>query len=397
MIVDDFIDSLTIGNATCFFAKFLSIIFGGFTYLYLAWNERRVMRRQPKGQSRNLILPFYKPLMAFVVIFLVVENAFFFFLMMFDLSPWFNVLQWGMFQIPRQGFCMIFLQRSVSRRAIRRAFKGLLAWTFYGMAMGVFLNVAQSSADKYLVAMLYHAAPTLFHFYMLLSSCFRSLPYSPRETLIPYAALMFPGNAIWVILYFYLYLGHTEEQAQWMFLTAGALELPMTPFWLLMFRADTHYWQYGGVWSWIRSPDYFALDEDDASDEDASSSLVRSTSDVESQLRFAAQDPCVPLDIHSHRALHSSAGPDSRLGSGAGSNRSGADSGSGLGDWDRGRASSGGDSDSGSGGGNDNDGGLIESSPGTLPGLAVRLAVRPAPRRRATAAGEGQGAQYGRG
>jgi len=275
MFYDRFIDNLTISNATCFFAKFVSILLGGMTYAWLNWHESRVMRAQPKGEARALILPLFRPLMLFIIIFMILENTAFFVLVTFEMSNWFNVLQWSMFQIPREGVCMIFIQRSLSRNALRRAFYCALLWSLYGCVMGVVLNVVPPTDFNWnIVAAVYHFIPSLFHAYMLLSSYNRSLPFSPRESLIPFNALMLPGHLIWCVIYIILACGVLDTSIPWLFICAGVLELPMMPVWLLLFRADTHYWQYGGIWSWLRSPEYFALDEDDGADDELDSAAA---------------------------------------------------------------------------------------------------------------------------
>jgi hypothetical protein len=125
----------------------------------------------------------------------------------------------GLYEWIRDGFAMIFTQKSVSRQSFFRSFLLSFIWVLHGVLCGVLVNYIGLPG-----LFIYHGIVILFYICMW----FGIVPR--RQSILPYCAFMSIYRFIWCI-YYIMAAGYVTQLYYPILSMIGLLELPLTFIW----------------------------------------------------------------------------------------------------------------------------------------------------------------------
>lgn len=212
-------------------------MFWGIILLIILKYRKFWAKKGCQDSARSIVLPIYEPLIYGLVLTLAVELTFFS-LSHFGVWSMTPMFTWGVYEFLRDGFPLIFLQRSVSPAAYKRAALWALIPVCHGVLCAFLLNYISELAATFL----FEGGGVLWYLCLI---AFVRLKRS-RESALPYLIFMAVYRPLWILYYVQYTLGGDWKMIYWPLLGAiGLMEIPLTGIWYFTLRQDTIYWRTG--------------------------------------------------------------------------------------------------------------------------------------------------------
>jgi hypothetical protein len=221
----------------CGSAKIVSLIVGAYLISYMKRNLK-LARSGSESASRSVILPGYQSLLLLLMCGLLIEIGNLV-LGYFNILNTTNIFSWCIYEWIRDGFPLIFLQKSLSEKAFQRAFLYSLLWAGHGIMCGCFYVLLDHKSIFF-----YYGTAAIFYVVVLSRCCFQY-----RHPVRPYLVMMLVLRVVWIVYYLMdMNMFAPLSVMYWILISIIALlEIPLLFAWYLVLLTDTRYWRQGCV------------------------------------------------------------------------------------------------------------------------------------------------------
>lgn len=217
----------------CGSAKVVTAILSLIVLCYLRYKRSEALNGCTTS-ARSLILPVYEPLIIAIGIASICEASLSVYHTWWGFDPN-NQLMWAVYEFIRDGFPILFLQRSVSTTSLIRAAALTTIPISYGILCGSLLPYLHSYA-----ALMFTGGVAIC--YLIIAS---GVIIRRRESVLPYCLFMATYRLLWAIFYF-IDMGYLLWLYYPILCLIGLMELPLTMMWYITLLLDTNYWRSGG-------------------------------------------------------------------------------------------------------------------------------------------------------